>query len=259
MAVLKTDLDLTTRDLAGLTSPDALAAFLSRLGYDTSRRTVLTPSSLGLSGDTATSIRSIELLSEDEDGFLRVLFVQPKSLTAKVRNDLIRIIGKSNVDYLVVLAATFDTLEFVLLDKKTKEQAGPGGGYKVQVVPKIFSIDRRKPRSLSEKGVPNLPSHPGVSGPREIGSAAVPKPGSPPFSLGGPTDGVPEDLSAMESPNLRASDPDPGPSSSRGRLGLVLDRTGPPTRPDPLLRLLRTGDPRRPALRCRHDGHLVDL
>ena len=145
MAVLKTDLDLTTKDLAGLTSPDALAAFLSRLGYDTSRRTVLTPSSLGLSGDTATSIRSIELLSEDEDGFLRVLFVQPKSLTAKVRNDLIRIIGKSNEDYLVVLAATFDTLEFVLLDKKTKEQAGPGGGYKVQVVPKIFSIDRRKP------------------------------------------------------------------------------------------------------------------
>ena len=71
MAVLKIDLDLTTKDLADLTSPDALAAFLSRLGYDTSRRTVLTPTSLGLSGDTATSIRSIELLSEDDDGFLR--------------------------------------------------------------------------------------------------------------------------------------------------------------------------------------------
>ena len=37
MAVLKTDLDLTSKDLAGLTSPDALTAFLSRLGYDTSR------------------------------------------------------------------------------------------------------------------------------------------------------------------------------------------------------------------------------
>ena len=107
MAVLKTDLDLTTKDLAGLTSADALAAFLSRLGYDTSRRTVLTPTSLGLSGDTATSIRSIELLSEDEDRFLRVLFVQPKSLTAKVRNDLIRIIGKSNDDYLLALVVKF--------------------------------------------------------------------------------------------------------------------------------------------------------
>jgi hypothetical protein len=143
--VLKTDLDLTTKELSGLTSADALAAFLTRLGYDTSGRTVLTPSSLGLSGDTASSIRSIELLSEDEDKFLRVLFVQPKSLTAKVRNELIRILGRSNEDYLVILAATFDTLEFVFLDKRTKEKAGPAGGYKVQVVPKIFSIDRRKP------------------------------------------------------------------------------------------------------------------
>jgi type I restriction-modification system DNA methylase subunit len=143
--VFKTDLDLTTKDLSGLTSADALAAFLSRLGYGTGRRTVLTPSSLGLSGDTAASIRSIEMLSEDEDKFLRVLFVQPKSLTAKVRNDLIRILGRSNEDYLVILAATFDNLEFVLLDKKTKEKSGPAGGYKVQVVPKIFSVDRRKP------------------------------------------------------------------------------------------------------------------
>ncbi len=70
MAILKTDLDLTTKDLAGLTSPDALTAFLSRLGYETSRRIVLTPSALGLSGDTAASIRSIELLPEDADGFL---------------------------------------------------------------------------------------------------------------------------------------------------------------------------------------------
>ena len=139
MAVLKTDLDLTTKDLSGLTSADALAAFLSRLGYNTSRRTVLTPSSLGLSGDTAASIRSIELLSEDEDKFLRVLFAQPKSLTAKVRNDLVRILGKSNEDYLVILAADFDTLEFVLLDKKTKEQGrsrrrlqGPGRPQDVQ-------------------------------------------------------------------------------------------------------------------------------
>ena len=145
MEVFKTDLDLTTKDLSGLTSADALSAFLSRLGYDTSRRTGLTPSSLGLSGDTAASIRSIELLAEDEDKFLRVLFVQPKSLTAKIRNDLIRILARSNEDYFVILAATFDTLEFVLLDKKTKEQAGPAGGFKVQVVPKIFSIDRRKP------------------------------------------------------------------------------------------------------------------
>ena len=143
MAVHKTDLDLTTRDVAGLISADALAAFLSRLGYDTGRRTVLTPTALGLSGDSASAVRSAELLSEN--GFLRVLFVQPKSLTARTRNDLIRILGKANEDYLLVLAATFDTLEFVFLDKETKKKSGPAGGYKVQVVPKIFGVDRRKP------------------------------------------------------------------------------------------------------------------
>jgi len=88
---------------------------------------------------TASSIRSIELLSEDEEGFLRVLFVQPKSLTAKVRNDLIRIIGKSNDDYLLALSSNFDTIEFVFIDKQKREKVGPGGG------PKIFSVDRRKP------------------------------------------------------------------------------------------------------------------
>ena len=111
----------------GLTSADALAAFLSRLGYDTGRRTVFTPSSLGLSGDTASSICSIELLSEDEDKFLRVLFAQPKSLTAKVRNDLVRVLGKSNLDHLLILASDFDTLEFVFLDKQTRRR-GPAGG-----------------------------------------------------------------------------------------------------------------------------------
>jgi hypothetical protein len=131
MATHNFDRDLTTKDLAGLTSADALAAFLSRLGYDTSRRTVLTASALGLTGDTVASIRSIEILSEDEDGFLRVLFAQPRSLTAKVRHDLTRILGKSNDDFLVILSANFDTLEFMLIDKKTKEQAGPGGGYRV--------------------------------------------------------------------------------------------------------------------------------
>lgn len=145
MPVLKTDLDLTTKDLAGLTSPDALVALLCRFGYDTGRRTVLTTTSMGLSGETAAGIRSIELLSEDEDGFLRVLFVQPKSLTAKVRNELIRVVGKATEDYLIILSSNFETIEFVLVQREKKEKAGPGGVVRYQAIPRIFSVDRRKP------------------------------------------------------------------------------------------------------------------
>jgi hypothetical protein len=73
---------LTAKDVAELASPDAIAAFLTRLGYDTADRTPLTPESVGLAGESASAIKKIELLSEDSEQFLRVVFAQPRSLTA---------------------------------------------------------------------------------------------------------------------------------------------------------------------------------
>ena len=67
-----------------------------------------------LSGDSATPVRAIEILSEDAEGFLRVVFVHLRSLTAKSRNDLARVLGRTNVDHLLVLTSDFDTLEFVI-------------------------------------------------------------------------------------------------------------------------------------------------
>ena len=80
-----TDLELTSADVGRITSVDALAAFLDRLGYATGSRTALTSEAIGYS-DTDQAIRSIELLAEDEDGFLRVLFIHVGSITAKVRS-----------------------------------------------------------------------------------------------------------------------------------------------------------------------------
>ena len=40
-----------------------------------------------------------------------------ESLTAKVRNDLVRVLGRSTLDHLLVLASDFDTLEFVFLER----------------------------------------------------------------------------------------------------------------------------------------------
>jgi hypothetical protein len=117
-----TDLDLTSREVSDLTSPDAIAGLLERLGYDTGARAVLSPEAVGLTGDSAGAVKRIELLSEDPERFLRVVFAQPKSLTAKVRNDLVRVLGKSNLDHLLVLASDFDTLEFVFLDKRKRQQ-----------------------------------------------------------------------------------------------------------------------------------------
>lgn len=143
-----TDLDLTAKEVGELASADAVTAFLTRLGYDTSDRKLLSPEAVGLAGDSAGAIKKIELLSEDAEQFLRVVFAQPKSLTAKVRNDLVRVLGKSNLDHLLVLASDFDTLEFVFLDKRKREQKGPGGTERIQVVPKTISVNRRSPTRL---------------------------------------------------------------------------------------------------------------
>ncbi len=140
-----TDLDLDAKQVAELVSPDAITAFLAKLGYDTGKRTPLTPEAIGLAGESASAIKKIELLSEDPEQFLRVVFAQPKSLTAKVRNDLVRLLGKGIVDHMLILAADFDTLEFVFLDKQKREQKGPVGTERIQVVPKVFKIDRRHP------------------------------------------------------------------------------------------------------------------
>ncbi len=143
-----TDVDLSAKEVTELASPDAITAFLAKLGYDTADRTALSPEAVGLSGESASAIKKIELLSEDSEQFLRVVFAQPKSLTAKVRNDLVRVLGKSNVDHVLILASDFDTLEFVFLDKRKREQKGPAAGERIQVVPKTISVNRRNPTRL---------------------------------------------------------------------------------------------------------------
>ncbi len=138
------DLNLTPKDLQGLTSADAVAQFLATLGYDTSRRQPLTAEAIGLSGEAAAPIRDIEVLADDAEGFLRVVFVRLRSLTAKSRNDLARVLGRSNVDYLLILTSDFDTLEFVLLEKRRRQSRGPVDIQRIQVVPLSFAVGRKE-------------------------------------------------------------------------------------------------------------------
>jgi hypothetical protein len=137
------DLDITAADVAKLSSADAVAEFFAALGYRIDDRQPLTAESIGLAGEAAAPIRDIEVLSDDEDGFLRVLFVRLRSLTAKSRNDLARVLGRTNVDHLLVLTSDFSTLEFVLLDKRRREGRGPAAGQRIQVVPLVFAVDRK--------------------------------------------------------------------------------------------------------------------
>ena len=53
-----TDVDLSPREVVDLASPDAITAFLPRLGYDTADRAALTPEAVGLSGESASAVKS---------------------------------------------------------------------------------------------------------------------------------------------------------------------------------------------------------
>ena len=140
---LTTDLDLSAASVASLTSGDGVAAFFTSLGYRTGVRTPLSAEAIGLAGDAAAPIREIELIAEDDDGFMRVVLVHLKSLTAKCRTDLARVLGRTNIDHLLVLTSDFATFEFVLLDKRRREARGPIGGQRIQVVPLVFAVDRK--------------------------------------------------------------------------------------------------------------------
>ena len=93
-----------------------------RSGIRHGPRKPLTPEAIGLAGEAAAAIRSLEVLAEDADGDLRVVFVQLRSLTAKSRNDLARVLGRTNVEHLLILTSNFDSLEFVLLAKRRRDR-----------------------------------------------------------------------------------------------------------------------------------------
>ena len=116
---------------------------MTSLGYDTGTRKRLSPEAIGLSGESAAAVMAIEVLSEDPEGFLRVVFVHLRSLTARARNDLARVLGRTNVDHLLILTSDFSVIEFVLLDKRKREARGPGGVPRIQVVPLSVSVDRK--------------------------------------------------------------------------------------------------------------------
>jgi hypothetical protein len=148
-----TDLDLSDKDISGLTSVDVLMSFLGRLGYETDARTTLTPESIGLSGESAAAVKTIELLSEDNEQFLRVVFAQPRSLTAKLRTDLVRALGKSTVNHMLILSPDFETFEFVLIDKPKSERRGQFSVTRRPPVAMTIVVDRPRPTHINRRSL----------------------------------------------------------------------------------------------------------
>ena len=68
-------------DVQVLSDADAVAAFFSRLGYNTNARTIQTPGNLGISSESLLRrIRKVEMIADD-DGLFQVYLFQLPSVT----------------------------------------------------------------------------------------------------------------------------------------------------------------------------------
>src|SRR5438132_4614244 len=139
------DVELTTRDLQGLSSADAVAELFANFGYDISARTNQTPANLGIPEAAARPIKRIELVA-DHQKLLQVYLFELKTVTVAEIKALARVFRNFAGQFLLALTADYEYIEFVLLDRQFSDQKNPTAIGTVQplLVQRRFSVDRRR-------------------------------------------------------------------------------------------------------------------
>jgi hypothetical protein len=124
---------LRAEDVQLLSDADAVAAFFARLGYNTNPRTIQTPGNLGITTERALRrIRRIELIADNEGFFLQVYLFQLVSLTVADARALAATFRNRVGNFLLLLTANFDRIDFVLVEKHSPAEQ-EGGIAKPQV------------------------------------------------------------------------------------------------------------------------------
>lgn len=145
---LPLDVEISAADVAGLASADALAGLFTRLGYDSSTRTVQTPANLGSTAEgTVRQIGRIEQLASC-DGDLHVFLFEVESLNQALTRALVRRLKDLAGDYLLTLTDGWDRLDFVLVEREVAGRPSAIGVTPVSVVARVLSVERRKPSAV---------------------------------------------------------------------------------------------------------------
>src|ERR1035438_7912776 len=112
------DVELTPQEIQSISSPDAVASFFAKLGYDTTARTNQTVANLAIPEAAARPIKRIELIA-DRQKLLQVYLFELTSVTVAENKGLARAFRNRAGQFLLVLTADYESLEFVLLDRKS--------------------------------------------------------------------------------------------------------------------------------------------
>ena len=112
---------MTPQDIQSLHDGDSVAAFLTRLGYDTRARIPQTAANLGIPEPVQKRIKRIELLA-DHDKFLQIYLFELKSVTVADIKAIGRAFRDKAGNFLFVITSDYDFIEFVLLDRIGKSK-----------------------------------------------------------------------------------------------------------------------------------------
>jgi hypothetical protein len=126
--MLPHDFDLTSAHLQALSSREAIVAFFAQLGYNTEARLKQTSAALGFTESLAHKVTHVERVADHENGELQVYLLEMKHVTVALTQALARALRNRVGNFLLVLTADYERIDFVLMDLVRPEGSVGGIG-----------------------------------------------------------------------------------------------------------------------------------
>lgn len=140
------DKEIRSEQIQAIRNADGVAALFAKLGYRTEARITQTADVLGITPEsTCSQIKKIELIA-DQEGRLQIYLFEVASLTQALTHTIARAFRNRAGNYLLVLTADYDRLDFVLIERSLStskiETLIPK---QVTLRPRVVSIERQNP------------------------------------------------------------------------------------------------------------------
>ncbi len=121
-------------------------AFFAQLGYNTEARLKQTSAALGFSDVLAHEVTHVERVADHENGDLQVYLLEMKHVTVALTQALARALRNRAGNFLLVLTADYERIDFVLMELVRPE--GSAQGIKPASAflrPRTLTLERRNP------------------------------------------------------------------------------------------------------------------
>lgn len=150
--------DIKREDVQALSSPDQVATFFLKLGYDVEARGPSSAGALGITGDVSHAIQHVERVASLNDGYeiqVYLFQLQARSVTMTAKKSISRAFRDRPGDYLLVLTTDYEQIDFMLVERSNVE-AGMTQKEIIGTQPPIHKVGGTFPRFLTVNR-----SHPG--------------------------------------------------------------------------------------------------